>query len=296
MLRIRESFTSPGAKLYLCSTPIGNLQDVSFRLLATLREADVVAAEDTRQTRKLLTHYEIHPKHLVSYHEHNARARGDEFVRWWDEGKSIAVVSDAGTPGISDPGEHAVALAIERGVPVVPIPGPSAVLAAVISSGFPAHPFTFVGFLPREKKARAEQLKSLSHIPWVLVFYEAPHRLIQTMEAIGSQWPSREVALAKELTKRHETFVMGRPDEVLEYLKEYPPRGEYVLVVGPCPPAEEGADGLTEEMSDAQKLEQAISLVHTSMGQGQPHAQAVRLAAEQTGARRKDVYQATLPK
>ena len=290
MLVVQESFRENGPRLYVCSTPIGNLGDVSYRLLETLRSVDVIAAEDTRHTRKLLTRYEIHPALLVSYHQHNRLTRARDLERWWQEGKTVALVSDAGTPGISDPGEDAVSLAIAQGVPVIPVPGPSAVLSALVGSGFPLQPFTFVGFLPKENRLRQKLLQDLNACPGSLVFYEAPHRLLRILRVLAEFFPSRPVALAKELTKLHETFVRGDWAQVVTYLEEHDPRGEYVIILGPrVEQAEESKDE-----DEATGLAGAVEFVRRAMSEGQSHTEAVRLAAQQTGVRRKDIYAATL--
>lgn len=291
MLVVQESFRENGPRLYVCSTPIGNLNDVSFRLLETLRSADVIAAEDTRHTRKLLTRYEIHPPLLVSYHQHNRVTRARDLVRWWQEGKAVALVSDAGTPGISDPGEDAVTLAIEQGVPVIPVPGPSAVLSALVGSGFPVQPFTFVGFLPKENRLRQKLLKDLDACPGSLVFYEAPHRLLRILRVLSEHFPTRGVALGKELTKLHETFVRGDWAEVVTYLEEHDPRGEYVVILGP---RRDPSEALGDGAQDDNGLAAAVLFVRRAMSEGYSHTEAVRLAVQQTGVRRKDIYHATL--
>ncbi|GGJ13147.1 hypothetical protein GCM10010885_23050 [Alicyclobacillus cellulosilyticus] len=308
MLRIRRS-TAGGPCLYVCSTPIGNLEDCSFRLLSTLRQADIIAAEDTRQALKLMQRHDIRGPRLVSYHEHNQALRTAEFVRWWQEGKRIALVCDAGTPGVSDPGAGAVAAAVAHGVPVIPIPGPSAVLAALVASGLPVQPFLFYGFLPRELAALRQVFARLDALPATLVFYESPHRLPRTLRCLAEVWPAREVVLAKELTKVHETFISGTPAEVLAYLEGDPPRGEYVLLVGPpAPGAAAGAAGAAGVSGAAgaasfagtsnatgDPLAHAAALVRQRMAAGLSHAEAVRQVAAETGVRRKPLYQATLP-
>lgn len=291
MVAIRESVPVSGACLYVCSTPIGNLQDVTLRLLEVLRTVDVVAAEDTRHTRKLLTHFDIHPARLVSYHEHNRSQRSADLVRWWQEGKSIALVSDAGTPVLSDPGEDAVQLAIEQGVIVIPVPGPSALLAALVASGLPVQPFTFVGFLPKSAKHSQKLLQRLAGMPGSLVIYEAPHRLQATLRLLSDQLPDRTAVLAKELTKLHETFVSGNWDELLTWAQGSGVRGEFVIVVGP-PSESQDADGAEAEVE--RRLQAAVQLVSEAVQSGRSHREAVQSAVEQTGARRKDVYQATL--
>ncbi|MCL6548530.1 MAG: 16S rRNA (cytidine(1402)-2'-O)-methyltransferase [Alicyclobacillus sp.] len=290
-MEIRRSFDAGvRARLYVCSTPIGNLQDVTERVLQTLREADVVAAEDTRHTRKLLAHFDIHPPVLISLHEHNQRNRAEQLVQWWSEGLSVAIVSDAGTPLVSDPGATAVQAAIDHGVPVVPVPGANAALAALVASGLPAQPYAFLGFPPRGERECAEWLQGFRSFPGSLVLYEAPHRLRRTLERVRAELSNRKAVLAKELTKVHETFVYGDLNELCQYAASEPPRGEYVLVVGP--PAEEVRD---EELpDDARRLAEAVQRVREGMAQGLSRAQAVRIAAERTGLRRNEVYRAAL--
>lgn len=293
-MNVQESFTGQGALLYICSTPIGNLEDVSFRLLEVLRTVDIVAAEDTRHTRKLLTRYDIHPQQLVSYHQHNRAHRAQDLQRWWQEGKTVALVSDAGTPGVSDPGEDAAALAIELGIPVIPVPGPSAVLSALVGSGFPLQPFTFVGFLPREGKQAKTVLASFKTCPGVLVFYEAPHRLRRTLALLSDNLANRQVVLAKELTKRHETFIRGNWLEILSHLEENEPRGEYVIVLGPPLPMEtqDTADQLEKEQEGVWQA--ALAAIQEAISNGISHREAVRTVALQTGLKRKELYNATL--
>lgn len=292
-LRIAKSFEQDGPCLYVCSTPIGNLSDTSHRLIDVLRTVDVVAAEDTRQTRKLLTHFDIHPPQLVSLHQHNETARKEDLERWWAEGKKVAVVSDAGTPLISDPGEGAVQFAVEAGVPVVPIPGASAVLAALVASGLNVQPFTFVGFLPRDKKSARNAIEEYAKVPWTLVFYEAPHRLLHTLEVLEERLPTRPAVLGKELTKRHETyFYASNLSELIEHFQQETPRGEYVIVLGPGEPDDAGAGKANVRIEEQYQL--AVVKVSERMTDGISHTQAVRQVAEEMGLKRKELYQQTL--
>ncbi|MBX5437872.1 MAG: 16S rRNA (cytidine(1402)-2'-O)-methyltransferase [Alicyclobacillaceae bacterium] len=290
---VRASFNAGGsARLYVCSTPIGNLDDVTNRLLETLRTVDVVAAEDTRHTRKLLSRFDIHPPRLVSFHEHNQRQRVDDFVRWWADGKSIALVSDAGTPLLSDPGQLAVEAALVERVPVVPVPGASAVLAALVASGLPVQPFTFLGFLPRDERQSEAVLQAFRSVPCTLVLYEAPHRLLRTLQRVRSVLSNRRAVLAKELTKVHETFVYGDLDELCQWAAAQTLRGEYVLVIGPpafVPASEDDAAGAA-----ADALSLAVRRARQAMAGGMSRKEAVRQAAEETGCRRNDVYRALL--
>jgi 16S rRNA (cytidine1402-2'-O)-methyltransferase len=215
--------------LYIVATPIGNLEDITLRALRVLKEADLIACEDTRHTRKLLAHYEI-SKPMVSYHEHNERERSTELLTKLEAGSDIALVSDAGTPLISDPGFRIVREAIGRRIPVVPIPGPSALIAAVSASGLPTGEFGFFGFLPARRAARTARLKELAEIKLTLVFYEAPHRIRETIADAREVLGDRECVIARELTKLHEEYLRGRLSEI-----EVPEgtRGEIVLLIGP---------------------------------------------------------------
>lgn len=293
---IQHSFEKPGARLYICSTPIGNLQDTSLRLLDTLRTADVIAAEDTRHTRKLLAFFDIHPTVLISYHQHNRRSREASFVRWWAEGKTIALVTDAGTPGVSDPGDDAVSLAIAHDIPVVPVPGASAVLAALVASGLPSLPFTCVGFLPRDARANRRLLDELKSAPGSIVIYESPHRLTATLRQLATAFPGRKAALAKELTKRHETFIRGEIGTLVDFAEMNPAKGEYVIVLGSRTSSEADEQTSTPdgELSEANRLSAAIELAKEAMEQGMSHREAVKWAAAKVEARRADVYRATL--
>jgi 16S rRNA (cytidine1402-2'-O)-methyltransferase len=231
-INIQKSYQSQvnNGILYLVATPIGNLEDMTFRAIRTLKEVDWIAAEDTRQTRKLLSHYEI-PTRMVSYHEHNKHHSGVELIRLLLTGQSIALVSDAGMPAISDPGYELVQLAIEKAISVIPIPGANAALSALIVSGLPTERFTFAGFLPREKKHLQLALERLAAYEETLIFYESPHRVIKTLAMMEEVWGNREVVLARELTKRYEEIVRGPIATVRLFLEEHPPLGEYCLVV-----------------------------------------------------------------
>jgi 16S rRNA (cytidine1402-2'-O)-methyltransferase len=217
--------------LYLVGTPIGNLEDMTFRAIRTLKEVQWIAAEDTRQTRKLLTHFDITTR-LVSYHEHNKRASGPELIRILQSGDSIALVSDAGLPAICDPGADLVKQALEAGIAVIPIPGANAALTALIASGISTERFTFLGFLPRDKKTLLQELQSLQPAKETLIFYESPHRVIKTLEAMLEVWnPEREMCMMRELTKKYEEAARGTLRECLELLRVQPPQGEYCLII-----------------------------------------------------------------
>ena len=219
----------PGT-LYLVATPIGNLQDMTFRAVEVLRSVDVIACEDTRHTRKLLNAFEISTK-LISYHEHNEAERADEFAKLLAEGKSIAVVSDAGTPGINDPGFRVVQKAIEIGVDVVPIPGAVAFINAVVASGLPTDSIYFGGFLPSKTGDRKKRLRDVAAIPATLVFYETPHRIAAAIRDALLELGNRNAAAARELTKMHEEIIRGTLSDLSERFASDQPRGEFVLVI-----------------------------------------------------------------
>lgn len=218
--------------LVLCPTPIGNMGDITLRALQALREADLVLAEDTRQTLKLLRHYGIQAR-LVSYHEHNERQRAAQALGWLKEGRRLVLVSDAGSPAVADPGFHLVRLALASSIPVTALPGPSALVPALTSSGLPPQPFVFLGFLPRKAGPRRRLLERARDLGWTAVAYESPHRLVETLEEVvavlGAGCPC---AVARELTKTHEELVRGTAEEVLARFRASAPRGECVLLLG----------------------------------------------------------------
>jgi len=282
--------TAKPGTLYLVATPIGNLEDVTLRALRVLREAAVIAAEDTRHTRKLLTRHAI-PGRLVSLHEHNERTRTPALVARLLAGESVALVSDAGTPGLSDPGAVLAAAAAAAGVPVVPVPGPSALLAALVVSGLPTEPVTFLGFLPAAPADRQRALEGARALPHTLVLYEAPHRLEKTLAALREAWGDRRAAVARELTKVHEEVVRGRLSEALGHFSSHPPRGEVTIVVegaaagSAAPPA-----AATPEDAGHSPEEAARASLRAALGEGLAPFQAVRRAARASGLRRNEVY------
>jgi len=219
----------PGT-LYLVATPIGNLADITHRALQVLRDVALIACEDTRHTRKLLQHYGIDTK-TVSYHEHNEQQRARELIELLQQGSNVAVVSDAGTPAISDPGFRLVRAAIENGVAVVPVPGPSALIASLIAAGLPTDEFFFGGFLPARASARRARLSELRAVPGTLIFYEAPHRLAASLKDAYEVLGEREAVVARELTKLHEEIRRGRLSELAEHYLKTEPRGEIVLLI-----------------------------------------------------------------
>jgi 16S rRNA (cytidine1402-2'-O)-methyltransferase len=250
--------TLGGPSLYLVATPIGNLEDITLRALRVLKEVDLIACEDTRQTLKLLSHYGIQTR-LVSYHEHNEMTKAAELVVNLEGGAKIALVTDAGMPGISDPGFRLIALAIRHHVPVIPIPGASAFLAALVASGLPTDSFRFSGFLPSKSGQRRKLLESVKGSPRTQVFYEAPHRLLETLADVGEILGSdRHVVVAREVTKLHEEFLRGRVGDVLKELKSRGDvKGEITLLIAK---AEEGAAPLqAETVSVAQRVREIMA-------------------------------------
>jgi 16S rRNA (cytidine1402-2'-O)-methyltransferase len=237
-----KSSHATGPALYLVGTPIGNLEDITLRAVRVLKEVDVIACEDTRQTQKLLNHYGITTR-TISYHEHNEMTRAAELVKEMQEGTSVALVTDAGMPGISDPGFRLISLAVRHHLPVVPIPGASAFLAALVASGLPTDSFRFSGFLPAKRGERRAALESIKTSPRTQVFYEAPHRVVEALsdvcEVLGN---ARHVVIAREVTKLHEEFLRGRSGEILETLKARDGvKGEITLLIGKAEDAESQA-------------------------------------------------------
>ncbi len=278
---------APGI-LYLVATPIGNLEDITLRAVRILRESDIIAAEDTRQTLKLLNHFDI-KKPLVSYYEHNKLEKGNYLVARLLEGSNIALVSDAGSPGISDPGEDLVRLAVENGITVTMAPGPAAAVMGLVLSGMPAGRFAFEGFLPVNKRSRHERLAALKDETRTMVFYEAPHKLIYTLKDMRGILGNRRIALARELTKKFEEIIRCTLEEAIAKYEEVSPRGEYVLVV-------EGADeaGLAEAR---EKSWQELSLkehLELHLQQGLDKKQAIKKVAEERGLSKREVYNALL--
>lgn len=278
----------PGT-LYLCATPIGNLEDMTYRAVRILQQSSVIAAEDTRHTRKLLSHFDIHSS-LVSYHEHNKVGRGPELIERLLQGEDVVVVSDAGLPGVSDPGSDLVKLAIEAGVLVTPLPGANAALSALVCSGLDTTTFTFIGFLPKSVKKRRELLASLAGCSFTMIFYEAPHRVKSTLEELRKAFGNRPAVAARELTKKFEEFIRGTLDSLQEHFSAVSPRGEFTLVIAGCP-AGAVYDGLSAQLNVEIPLGQAVmNLVDA----GQDKKAAIRMVALERGIPKREVYQAVL--
>ncbi|HTS77518.1 MAG TPA: 16S rRNA (cytidine(1402)-2'-O)-methyltransferase [Bryobacteraceae bacterium] len=263
--------------LYVVATPIGNLEDITVRAIRTLREADRIACEDTRQTRKLLDHFGI-SKPMLSYHEHNEAARASELVAMLQAGENIALVSDAGTPLISDPGYRLVAAAIDAGISVVPIPGPSAVIAALSASGLPTDAFRFGGFLPAKRSARRKLLDQLKPESSTLIFYEAPHRIVETLDDIVDVLGARRIAIARELTKMHEEILRGTAAELRDQLKGRSSiRGEITLLIGKPEAA----------VLDETPVAEAV---HELEHRGVARMDAIKQVAKARGLSKREVY------
>ena len=277
-------------KLYLCATPIGNLEDITYRVLRTLKEVDLIAAEDTRNSIKLLNHFDIKTP-MTSYHEYNKIEKAYQLVDKMREGLDIALITDAGTPGISDPGEDLVRICYEEGIEVTSLPGPAACITALTMSGLPTRRFAFEAFLPREKKERADVLRQLRNETRTIIIYEAPHHLVKTLEELYEVLGDRKIAICRELTKRYEEKTLTTISESLAYYKDNEPRGEYVLVL----------EGKTfEELKkEEQKTWESMSLEeHMAVyeSQGIDHKEAMKLVAKDRGISKRDVYQALLGK
>jgi 16S rRNA (cytidine1402-2'-O)-methyltransferase len=228
---LEDSTNNSKGKLFVVGTPIGNLEDITLRAIRILKEVDLIACEDTRRTQKLLNHYQIRTP-TISYHEHNEMTRAPELVIKLEEGNNIALVSDAGMPVVSDPGFRLVHLAVRHNIPVVPVPGASAFVAALAASGMPVDKFRFLGFLPSKKAARRKALEELKTAPKTLVFYEAPHRILEMLRDVRDILGERETVLAREVTKLHEEFLRGPVSGLLDRLKGKTMRGEMTLLVG----------------------------------------------------------------
>ncbi|MBM7569352.1 16S rRNA (cytidine(1402)-2'-O)-methyltransferase [Paenibacillus sacheonensis] len=279
--------------LYLVGTPIGNLEDMTFRAIRILKEVDLIAAEDTRQTRKLLAHFEIGAR-LVSYHEHNKEASGPELIRLLEAGQSIALVSDAGMPAISDPGADLAAAAAERGLKVVPVPGANAALSALIVSGLPTDRFQFAGFPPRDRKPLVNWLNQLQRQEETLICYESPHRIAKTLPVILEQWGDRRIAMVRELTKRHEEIVRGTISECIAWLEEHPPIGEYCLVIAGIS-GEEAAAAQQEEASwwIPLSIEDHVAYYEAQNGD---RKESIKRVASDRGLQKRDVYNEVMKK
>jgi 16S rRNA (cytidine1402-2'-O)-methyltransferase len=276
--------------LYVVSTPIGNLEDISIRALRLLKEADAIACEDTRRTLKLLSHFDI-SKRLVSYHEHNEIMRAPEIVIELEQGAKIALVTDAGTPTISDPGYRLVNLCLRHGIRVVPVPGASALLAAIAGAGMPIEEFVFTGFLPSRPTERRKVLRELAPDSRTLALYEAPHRLLDTLEDALEILGNRPAVIAREVTKVYEEFVRGHLDDLVKAARKKPPRGEITLLIGP-------PDGQAQHTVDLTAARGAVPLARRvdeiMKDLGVDRKAALKQAARERGLTRREAYKQLL--
>lgn len=271
--------------LYLVPTPIGNLEDMTFRAIRMLKEADFIAAEDTRQTKKLCNYFEIETP-VMSYHEHNKEVSGQKILDMLEQGKTVALVSDAGMPCISDPGYDIVVQAVAEQYSVVPLPGPNAALTALIASGLETKHFYFYGFLQRHKKERKAELEKLRYIPYTMMFYEAPHRLGETLVSMKDVLGNRNVVLCRELTKKFEEFIRGSLEEVIHWAKENEVRGEFCVLV----------EGSTEEAVSEEAWWEALTVEgHVEYyieEKGLSSKEAIKVVTKDRNMSKRDVYQA----
>ena len=274
--------------LYLCATPIGNLEDISFRALRILKEVDLIAAEDTRNSIKLLNHFEIRTP-MTSYHEYNKIEKGRKLVERLQKGENIALITDAGTPGISDPGEELTAMCHEAGIPVTAVPGPAACVTALTLSGLPTRRFAFEAFLPTDKKQRQAVLEELKEETRTMVLYEAPHRLTKTLEVLEETLGDRQMSLCRELTKKHEEVFRTTISQALEHFRRQPPKGECVLVIRGRDPREVREEEVRawEEISLEEHMERYL-------GQGMDRKEAMKQVARDRGVSKRDIYRQLL--
>lgn len=273
--------------LYLVATPIGNLEDISLRALRILKEVDLIACEDTRQTLKLLSHFQIR-KPLESYHEHNEMTRAPELVLQMEEGARVALVSDAGTPVISDPGHRLVSLCLRHKIDVIPIPGPSAIVAALAACGLPSEEFTFLGFLPARPKERRRRLERSALEARSLVLYEAPHRVRATLRDALDILGNRQAAVARELTKIHEEFLRGRIADLLQVFEEREPRGEITVVIAP------GEENQATPAESAARVTLAERVAQIAAAQNIDRKAALKQAARELGLAKREAYKRLL--
>lgn len=270
--------------LTLCATPIGNLEDMTYRAVRLMNEADFIAAEDTRHTKKLLNHFEIHTR-LISYHEHNKIEKGPELIELLKNGKNIVLVTDAGTPGISDPGEDLVKLALNEGITVTSAPGCVAGITALIISGQTTRRFIFEGFLPANKKEKVEVLDRLKDETRTVILYEAPHRLVKTLESLYEALGDREITITKELTKKHEKVFKTSLAQAVEHYKSEEPRGEYVLVL-----AGRDENEIKEEIKEGWANLSIEDHMELYTSKGMDEKSAMKQVAKDRGVSKRDIY------
>lgn len=278
--------------LYLCATPIGNLQEMNSRCIEVLKQVALICAEDTRHTLKLLNHFEIVAKKLISYHEHNKSKQHEYILQYLRTGESVALVSDAGYPGISDPGEELVALAVAEGLNVVTVNGANAALTALVASGIPTGTFYFAGFLPKTKKHRQQELVKLKELDTTLILYEAPHRLQEILVDLLDGLGDRKIAVARELTKLHEEFFRGRISQAITWLESKPPRGEFVLIIASAEFS--GLEQQVEEIDEQALLASVPAMLDKLTAEGMDKKAAIAALAKKLNLPKKLVYKATI--
>lgn len=284
-MRVQNSFQNEQSTLYIVPTPIGNLDDMTFRAIKTLKKVHIIAAEDTRKTRKLLTHFDI-KNELISYHEHNVQSRTDELIEVMLRNEDVALVSDAGMPAISDPGEQLVKKAIEHHINVVVLPGANAAICALVGSGMPTEEFLFYGFLPRKNRDKKAELVRLQSTKATIIFYESPYRIKSTLNDIKEVFGNRTMALARELTKVYEQYVRGKVTDVQTWLTENEIKGECCLVV-------HGGDATREEKDQLWWSTLTIE-EHVRYYEGEKslrHKEALRRVAQDRNTSRRDIYE-----
>lgn len=274
--------------IYFVSTPIGNLKDITIRALETLREVDIIAAEDTRQTLKLLNHYEI-KKTLISYHEHNKRESGEKIIKEVIGGKSVALVTDAGTPGISDPGEALVKLAIENDIKIYLIPGAAALVYGLVLSGLSTARFVFEGFLPVDKKGRRERFHSIKDEEKTIIFYEAPHKLLRTLNDMYEYLGERKIALCRELTKKYEEIIRCKLSEAIKIFTEKKPLGEFVIVM----------EGKSHEEIEKERTDKYLEIsieehIKMCIDEGMDKKEAIKRVAKERNLPKSEVYKKSI--
>ena len=284
----QHSFKNEGleAVLYLVPTPIGNLEDMSFRAIRILKEADIIAAEDTRNTRKLCNYFEIDTP-IISYHEHNKRNSGRQVIERLESGQTVALVSDAGMPTISDPGYELVQDALAQRIPVIPLPGANAALTALIASGLKPQPFYFYGFLERGLKQKKRELETVKNITATMVMYESPHRLKESLQAMLAILGNRKIVLCRELTKKYEEFIRGSVEDALNWAQDNEIRGEFCLII-------EGADEaeLTSEAAWWEGLSVEEHVNHYIEEKQLSTKEAIKQVAKDRGSQKREIYQA----
>ncbi|MBU8908413.1 16S rRNA (cytidine(1402)-2'-O)-methyltransferase [Desertibacillus haloalkaliphilus] len=280
----QSSYSDQSGKgvLYLVPTPVGNLEDMTYRAIRTLQEVDLIAAEDTRQTRKLCNHFEIQTK-LVSYHEHNKEASGEKLLQHLRDGHDIALVSDAGMPAVSDPGYELVVSCLQEELAVVPLPGANAALPAIVASGLPTDQFLFYGFLHRQKKQKNEELEHLKSIEVPIIFYESPHRLKETLQLIEKAFGNRQISVTRELSKKHEEFIRGSISEVIEWCEVGQVKGEFCFVVAGASGDEQQEENWWQDLTIIQHVEHYLSLKMSSKD-------AIKQVARERKLPKREVY------